>query len=338
MPFLWTGMLWLLVLVPTMVGVYLLLQRRRRKYALRYSSLSLVRDALGKGPGFRRHIPPLLLLIGLMAMIFALARPVATIMLPSQQGTVILTFDISRSMLADDIAPSRIEAAKAAARIFVDNQPTNVRIGIVSFSDVAMIVQAPTTDREAVLAAINRLTPQRRTAIGSGIVTSLDAIFENTGGQPTPTLADPLMLPSPTPAPPIVAPGSYTSAVVILLSDGVSNTGIHPLEAVEYASSRGVRVYTVGMGSPEGAILQSEGFSIRVQLDEETLKSIATYTNAAYFKAETETDLSNIYGDLSTRLVFQPEETELTAAFTGLAALLLIVAGTLSMLWFNRLI
>ena len=338
MSFLWTNMLWLLLLVPVMAFVYFLLQRRRKKYALRYSSLSLVKDALGRGPGFRRHIPAILLLIGLMSMIIGVARPVATIVLPSQQGTVILTFDVSRSMQADDIAPNRIEAAKSAARLFVENQPTNVRIGIVSFSDTAMVVQAPTTDREAVSAAINRLVPQRRTAIGSGIITSLDAIFEETGEQPTPTPADPLMLPEPTPAPPIVAPGSYTSAVVILLSDGVSNTGIDPLEAVQYASSRGVRVYTVGMGSPEGAVLRSEGFYVRVQLDEETLKDIATFTNASYFKAESETDLTNIYGNLSTRLVFQPEETELTAAFTGLAALLLIVAGTLSMLWFNRLI
>jgi Ca-activated chloride channel family protein len=337
MSFLWINMLWLLLLVPVLVVAYLLILRQRQKYALRYSSLSLVKEAQGKGPGFRRHVPPLLFLIGLTVILVALARPAATITLPSQQGTIILTFDVSGSMRADDIKPSRLEAAKAAARTFVEKQPSNVRIGVVSFSDTAAVVQAPTKDREAMLAAINRLAPQRRTAIGSGILTSLDAIFEETSPSPTSPPDDFLRPSQPKPTPEPVPPGTYTSAVIVLLSDGQSNTGPPPLDIAQQASERGVRVYTVGMGSPQGTILRAGGFSIRVQLDEETLKHIAQETDAQYFKAESETDLSNIYGNLSTKLVFKAEKTELTAWFTGFAALFLLVGGILSMLWFHRL-
>jgi Ca-activated chloride channel family protein len=330
-------MLWLLLLVPVLVVAYLLILRRRQKYALRYSSLSLVKEAQGKGPGFRRHVPPLLFLIGLTVIIVALARPVATVTLPSQQGTIILTFDVSGSMRADDIKPSRLEGAKVAARAFVAKQPSNVRLGVVSFSDTAAIVQAPTKDREAVLAAINRLTPQRRTAIGSGILTSLDAIFEENNPNPTTPPDDFLRPNQPTPTPVPVPSGTYTSAVIVLLSDGQSNTGPLPLDTAQQASDRGVRVYTVGMGSPQGTVLRSQGFSMRVQLDEATLKQIAQETGAQYFKAESGTDLSNIYENLSTKLVFKAEQTELTAWFTGFAALFLLVGGILSMLWFHRL-
>jgi Ca-activated chloride channel family protein len=334
MSFLWTNMLWLLLLVPVLIIVYLLMLRRRQKYALRYSSLSLIKNAIGSGPGFRRHIPPMLFLIGLTVMVVALA----TVTLPSQQGTIILTFDVSGSMRADDIKPSRLEAAKAAARAFVEKQPPNVRLGIISFSDFAAVVQAPTKDREAVLSAVNRLTPQRRTAIGSGILTSLDAIFEENGTKPAPPPGDFLAPSAPEPALSPVPPGTYTSAVIILLSDGQSNTGPPPLDIAQQASNRGVRVYTVGLGSSEGTVLRTEGFSIRVRLDEAALKQIAQETGAQYFKAESETDLSDIYGNLSTQLVFKAEQTELTALFTAFSAALLLVAGILSLLWFHRLV
>lgn len=337
MAFLWIDMLWMLLLVPVLVIAYILVQRRRQKYALRYSSLSLVKDALGHGPGIRRHIPPILFLVGVVTMIVALARPAATVMLPSQQSTVILTIDVSGSMRADDLKPNRLEAAKSAALTFVAKQPKHVRIGVVSFSDNPAIVQAPTIDREAVTAAISRLTPQRGTAIGSGILTSLDALFEEPNAKPTATPRDPLVLPKPTPTLTPLQRGTYSSAVVILLSDGVSNRGPRPLDIIEQVANRGVRVYTVGVGSPQGTILRVEGFSVRVRLDEETLTRIAERTGANYFKADSETDLRDIYENLSTQLVLKPEQTELTAGFTGLAAVLLLTAGTLSLLWFNRL-
>ncbi|MBI4332550.1 MAG: VWA domain-containing protein [Chloroflexi bacterium] len=335
MSFLWPDMLRVLLLVPVLIIVYILLQRRRQKYAVRYSSLSLVKDALGRGPGIRRHIPPALFLLGLVVMIGALARPVATVTLPSQQGTVVLTLDISGSMRADDMKPNRMEAAKAAARKFVENQPKNVRIAVVSFTDYAAIVQSPTTDREAVFEAISRLTTERGTAIGRGIIKSLEALNDPPPAKPMPR--DALVLAEATPMPTPVPRGAYAPAVIILLSDGQSNVGPRPLEVVEQAVNRGVRVYTVGIGHPEGTVLRTEGRAIRVRLDEETLKGIAQKTDGAYFKADNEEDLVNIYGDLSTRLVMKPEQTELTAIFTGAAIIFLLAAGTFSLLWFNRL-
>jgi Ca-activated chloride channel family protein len=340
MSFIWGGMLWLLLLVPVLVVVYLLIQRRRQRFAIRYSSLSLVKEAMGRGPGFRRHIPPLVFLAGLIVAMIAMARPAATVILPSQQGTVVLTFDVSGSMRADDIKPSRLEAAKAAARTFVQRQPSDVRIGVVSFSDFAALVQAPTKDRNEVLAAINRLSPQRRTAIGSGIVTSLDAIFES--GTATQPQAPPdgnlsPIQPTPAPTPSPVPPGSDKSAVIVLLSDGQSNTGPAPLDAAQQAADRGVRICTVGLGSPQGTVLRTQGFAIRVQLDENTLKRIAQDTAGQYFNAQNETDLSRIYGDLSSQLILKPQQTEITAFFTAASAALLLAAGILSMLWFHRL-
>ena len=166
MQFIWPTALWALLVVPVLVGLYILVQRRRRRYALRYASLTLVRDALGKGPGLRRHIPAALFLLALTAMLIGLARPQSVVTLPSEEGTVILAIDVSGSMQADDVKPNRMEAAKAAAITFVDKQSAAARIGVVSFSDNAAIVQAPTDDKEAVKAAISRLRPQRGTAIG----------------------------------------------------------------------------------------------------------------------------------------------------------------------------
>jgi Ca-activated chloride channel homolog len=337
MSFLWIEMLWALLIVPALIAAYVLVQRRRQRYALRYASLSLVREAVGRGPGIRRHIPAVLFLAGMAVMTFALARPVATVMLPSQQGTVILTIDVSGSMRADDIRPNRLEAAKAAARAFVERQPRNVRIGVVAFANGAAVVQAPTTEREAVLGAINRLTLQRSTAIGAGIVTSLEAIFEEPGARPAAVPDDPLVLPEPAPRPTRVPRGTYAPAIVVLLSDGRNTTGPDPLDVVRLASDRGVRIYTVGLGTPEGVVLRFEGRMIRVQLDEETLRRIAEVTDGEYFKADSETDLREIYEHLGTSLVFETEQTELTAGFTGAAAVLMLMAGALSLLWFSRL-
>ena len=339
MSFLWPHLLWLLAIVPVLIAAYVLMQRRRQKYALRYASLSLVKEAIGRGPGIRRHIPPALFITGVAVALLALARPVATILLPSQQGTVILTLDVSGSMRADDLQPNRLEAAKAAARAFVDKQPKNVRIGVVSFSDSAAIVQAPTADREAVLTAIDGLSPQRGTAIGRGILTSLDAIFPSSrstqlsfgNGRGFGQAPEPPATPTPVPA------GTHAPAVVVLLSDGQSNTGPAPLDVIDQATNRGVRVYTVGVGTAQGAVLRIGGRSARVQLDEDTLKHIAGATDAQYFNATSEADLQNVYQNLSTRLVFKPQQTELTAAFTGLATALFLVTGALSLWWFNRL-
>ena len=333
MYFLWPLMLWLLLLIPALVVLYILAQRRRQRYALRYASLSLVKEALGRGPGFRRHIPPALFLSGLTVMIVALARPYTLVTLPSQEGTVILTMDVSGSMRADDLKPNRIEAAKSAARSFVEKQPSGVRIGVVSFSDNAFLVQAPTDDKEAVIAAINRLTPQRGTAIGRALLTSVDAIFEeaNTEGGQSTTASDPT--PTPTPVP----QGVYEPAIIVLLTDGESNQGPRPLDVIDQVAARGVRVYTVGVGTAEGTVLHIQGRSIRTRLDEEMLKGVASATDGAYYSATNEKDLVAIYDSLSTHLVFKKEQTEITAIFTGVAVAFLLMGGFLSLFWFNRL-
>ncbi len=338
MDFLWPYMLWLLLLVPVLIAAYLWAQRRRQRYALRYASLSLVKEALGKGPGFRRHIPPILFLLGLAVMIVALARPEAVVRVPSEEGTIILTIDTSGSMAADDLNPSRMDAAKAAARAFVERQPKSVQIGVVSFSDDAFVVQAPTTDQEAVLAAIDRLYPQRGTAIGRGLLVSLDAIFETPDStNPATNALSAQADASPTPTPTPVPKGTFVPAIVVLLTDGENNVGPDPADVAQQASDRGVRVYTIGIGSKEGSVLHIQGRSIRTRLDEDLLKQVAETANGAYYNATNEGDLQKIYENLGTHLVLKTEKTEVTAGLTGIAAALSILGGALSLLWFNRL-
>jgi len=337
MSFEWINMLWLLLLIPVLVLIYILIQRKRQRYALKFASFPLMKQALGSGPGIRRHIPPIMFLAALAIMILALARPSASVKLPSQQATVILTIDVSMSMRAEDVKPNRLEAAKAAALRFVEKQPKNVRIGIVSFSGFAALVQAPTEDREAIRAAINRLDLQYRTAIGSAILTSLSAIFEEPEQVPEVTPSDILIPEAQQFSPAPVQQYTDVPAVIILLSDGRNTTGPGPLEVIDQAINHGVHIYTVGVGSPEGAIMSFGGRSMFMRFDEETLKSIAERTEAEYYKADNEADLLDIYDKLSTELVLLTKKTELTAIFTGVAVILILIGGAFSMLWFNRL-
>ena len=343
MTFIWPTALVLLVAVAAIAFLYILAQRRRNRYALRYANLSLIREAIGKGPGWRRHVPPALFITALAVMAIAVARPQAVVAVPSQEGTVILAIDVSGSMLAEDMKPNRIEAAKSAARAFVDKQAESVKIGVVSFSGDASIVQAPTTDKGLVIAAINRLRAQRATAIGRAILVSLDAIEEASGSE-----AD---LPSailqqqtgqgPSPRPIATAPtylqGQHSAASIVLLSDGQNNQFPAPLDVVDQAISRGVRIYTIGVGSAAGTIVRLQGRAVRTALDEATLKKIAEVTDGEYFNASTENDLRAVYENLTTQLVIRNEKTELTAYFTLAAALLAVAAGALSLFWFNRL-
>ncbi len=364
MTFLWGRLLWLLLAVPLLVGLYLLILRRKHRGALRYSSLGIVKEALGAGNRFRRHVPPLLLLIAVTVLIVAVARPAAIVTLPSQRGTVILAMDISGSMRANDVEPSRIEAALQAAREFVNDQPKNVRIGVVAFAATASLVQPPTTEREELLAALDRFRLQRGTAVGAGILTSLSAIFENLefdlwlppeegrrfGQVAPPTRQEPTAEPRRNRGTPLgqtpptteqrngpVAPGSYKSAVVILLSDGQTNTGPDPIESASQAADLGVRVFTVGLGTTNGNIVGFGGRRMRVQLDEEALKSIADRTAARYYHAGSGADLTEVYKSLSTQLTLEKDKTEITAIFAAVGALIALAAALLSLLWFGRL-
>ena len=343
MTFLWPTTLVFLIAVPVLLGLYIWSQRRRRKYALRYASLSLVKEALGRGPGIKRHIPPALYLVALAFMLTALARPVTVVKVPSQEGTVILAIDVSLSMRATDIKPDRITAAKAASKAFVLKQGDHVKIGVVSFASDASIVQPPTTDHALVLAAIDRLRLQRATAIGRAILTSLDAIVESegSGGEldlPSAILTKPQDPNAPQKPTKTAVPGAAKApATIILLTDGQNNQFPPPLSIIDQAIDRGIRVYTVGVGTPSGAVLNLDGRSIRTSLDETTLKAIAADTDAEYFLATSDADLKRVYENLSLQLVLRNEKTEVTALFTLVAAMFSIVASGLSLLWFNRL-
>ena len=342
MSFQWPEMLWLLLLVPALVALYLWLLRRRRKTAVRLASVALVKQAMGSTSAWRRHVPPLLLLSAIGVLLLASARPMAVVRLPSQQETIILAMDVSGSMRAADVQPNRLVASQAAAKAFVEGLPRSVRIGVVSFAGTAAVVQAPTFSREDVYAAIDRFQLQRGTAIGSGIVLSLATLFPDEGIDLSQITGARAMPPSPDDQPKKtfkpVEPGSYRSAAVILLTDGQRTTGPDPLEAAKMAAERGVRVYTVGIGTKAGEIIGFEGWSMRVRLDEETLKSIAAFTQANYFYAGTAEDLKQVYQGLSSRLVVETKETEVSALLAVAGALLVLMAASLSVWWFGRVL
>jgi Ca-activated chloride channel family protein len=351
MTLLWPEMLWLSLAVPAIIVAYLLVLRRKKKIALRYASLSMVQEAMGASRRFRRHIPPLIFLLALISMLIAISRPAAVVTLPYQYETVILAIDASGSMRAADVSPTRIAAAQAAARSFVADQPRSTRLAVVSFAATASVVQPPTLNREDILAALDRIQLQRGTAIGSGILVSLKILFPDLefdlrssnprpGGTRDASRGTPIDAPAKgqaadsKPAP----PGSYASAAIILLSDGQTTAGPDPIEAAKMAAERGVRVFTVGIGTVSGEILGAEGWSMRVRLDEEALKTIANVTKAEYFYAGTATDLTKIYKTLNSRLVLEKKATEVTALFAAAGAVFALLSGLLSLLWFNRIL
>ena len=345
--FMWPTLLWLLLILPLLVMVYIWLMRRKKKMALRFASLSIVREAMGTGPSIRRHIPPFLFLLAVAAMLLAASRPFAVVVLPSQQETIMLAMDVSGSMRATDVAPSRIVAAQNAAKAFLTALPRDVKVGIVAFAGSAQVAQIPTLNREDLVSAIDRFQLQRATAIGTGIVLSLATLFPDAGidlsamqfgqRQKGVSIDQPVAKDVKQPFVP-VAPGSYTSAAIILLTDGQRTTGVDSMEAAKMAADRGVRVYTVGIGTVTGETIGFEGWSMRVKLDEETLKAIANKTQADYFYAGTAADLKKVYETLSSRLTMEKKETEISGLLALLAAALAIVSAGLSMLWFNRIL
>ena len=345
--FQWPGLLWLLLLWPLIALAYWWLLRRRKRQVVRVASLGLIRQAVGNGGAWRRHVPPILIGLALLLLLLALARPVAVLTLPLRDQTLLLAMDVSGSMRATDVEPNRLVASQNAAKAFVQDLPRHVRVGVVSFAGTAAVVQAPTHSREDVIAAIDRFQLQRGTAIGSGIVLSLATLFPEAGIDLSDVTGERRM-PKPLGAERAerekqddfkpVAPGSYGSAAVILLTDGQRTTGMDPMDAAKMAADRGVKVYTVGFGTTNGEIIGFEGWSMRVRLDEATLKNVANLTQAEYFYAGTAADLKKVYDTLSSRLVFERKETEVTALLAGAAGLLVLLACGLSVAWFGRVI
>jgi Ca-activated chloride channel family protein len=332
MSFIWSNLLIFLILVPLLFLVYLRVMRRRREAARHYGSLGLLRDARGSGPGLSRHIPVLILLAGITVLIVSAARPQATVSIPRLEGTVILTFDVSGSMSADDLKPTRMEAAKAAASQFVKNQPPGVAVGVVSFSDGGIAVQPPTNNHEETLATIERLVPRRGTSIANGLLVALNSIAIDAGDPAILTTSSNDAVQEAVPAP----QGWYPSAVIVLLSDGENNQEPDPMLAAELAADLGVRVYTVGVGSPTGATITVEGLTVHSMLNEPLMRGISEESGGNYYSAASEEELFNIYDDLEPKLSIRTEEMEITSIFAGLGMLAFLVGGALSLLWFGR--
>ncbi len=360
MDMLWPGFLILLLLIPIMIGVYLWVLRRRRRFAVRYSSLALVRVAMPQYSRLRRHLPFALFLTALASLVIAFGRPVVVMAVPTNQTTIILALDVSRSMCSADIQPNRLLAAEQAATSFIDSQKASTQIGVVAFSSFAELIQPPTTDTGALKAAIQSLATGQRTAIGSGILKSIDAIAEiDQSVAPSITDQQPGVEPTPVPK------GAYAPDIVVLLTDGASNAGPLPVDAAQQAADRGVRVYTIGYGTANGGEFAycgsrfigrepgnnpfggggggfgggGGGFGggppggFRRGIDEATLKQIADMTGGKYYSAESGGELQQVFASLPTNLIVKHEVQEVSYAFTGIGAALAALALALSLLW-----
>ncbi|HEX6364384.1 MAG TPA: VWA domain-containing protein [Albitalea sp.] len=347
MSFLAGEALWFLGLLPLLVAGHLLLLRRRRRWPVRLSSVGLVREAQSSASRWRRRVPPALMLAGLAALIVAVARPTAVMTIASEQQTVVLAMDVSGSMQAHDVWPDRLSASQKAAKTFVSRLPPDVRVGVVTYGGTAHVVQPPTRSRDDVMSSIDRFVLQPGTAIGSGLVFALATVFPRAGID-IDALASGSRLRKPIQLrmrddggesdAPAVEPGSYRSAIIVLLSDGQNTTGVDPIEAAQLAARLGVRVFTVGFGTPEGDLVAFGGWTVRVKLDEATLREVAGITRGEYFRAASGQELDSVYRTMGSRIAVERRDTELTGLFAGLAAVLLLAASALSLWWHGRIV
>jgi Ca-activated chloride channel family protein len=333
MDLLWPGYLLLFGIIPLIIAFYIWVLRRRRRFTIRYSSLSLIKAALPQQPHWKRHIPFGLFLLAMASLIFAMTRPVRIISLPANRTTIILAIDVSGSMRSSDISPTRLQAAQNAALSFIQNQKDTAQIGVVAFSGYGEIIQKPTTDQESLQSAVESLTTGRRTAIGSGILKSIDAISEVDSNVP-PSDESLASGTSVTPVP----KGAYAPDIIVLLTDGVSNIGPDPIEATQQAIDRGVRIYTIGFGSVPGIPKTGAGGGaqtgslFRLGVDEATLRQVASTTGGQYYVASSAGELQKVLNSLPTYLIMRHEFTEISVIFAALAAVFVIGAIILSMI------
>ncbi len=317
-----------LLVVPLLVVGYLLLLRRRARRQGELGTMGFLQTRSGKPLGWRRHVPPAVFLLGLVVLLVGLTRPQTTIDFPHREGTVILAFDISNSMAASDIAPTRLVAAKTAARSFVEHQPSSIRIGVVDFNDAAFVLQQPTHVKKDVIAAIGRLgTPSGGTALGQGILTSLGAI----AGKPL-TL-DPQALAQGAKQPNVPFVGSAT---VVLLSDGENTARTDPVALADVAAQAGVRIDPIGLGSARGAVVSIGGFQIATQLDADLLRQVATTSNGTYFQARYAAALTKVYSSIDLKLTVEGRKHEVTSLFAGAGLIVFLIGAGLSLRWFGR--
>jgi Ca-activated chloride channel family protein len=342
--FLWPQYLWLMLALPLLPVAYVWLLRRRGKAAVRYSSIATARAATA-GRSWRRHVPPALLLLACSMLLFAAARPVARVPLPWARTTIMLAMDVSLSMRVTDVKPNRLVAAQEAAKLFLQDLPKNVEVGLVTFAGSSQVAQAATLDRGSLVAAIDAFRMQMGTAVGNAIVVCLAELFPDHGidlgdmtfgAKPRGRSLDDRAKPPPKQITP-VAPGSYNSAAIILLSDGRRTTGVDTLEAAKMAADRGVRIYVVGLGTVDGQAQAEEGMAIYLKLDEPTLREVARMTGGEYHYAGTAEKLHSVYETLGSRLQVQRREIEISALLAAMAALMALTGVALSVLWFGRI-
>jgi Ca-activated chloride channel family protein len=358
MSFLWPRFLLLLLLVPLLIAIYVWILRRRRKFAVRYSSLSLIREALPRRSQWRQHVPFALFLLGVTSLSTAIARPQAEVEVPLSRTTIILALDTSRSMCATDVDPNRLSVAQEAALAFIEDQADDTRIGLVAFAGFAEIAVPPTNDKEVLQDAVQNFTTSIGTAIGSATLKSIDAISEvndsvapsaldlNSEGQPLPLDTD-----------------FYQPDIIVLLTDGANSQGPLPLDAAQQAADRQVRIYTIGFGTtnPEQMVCTPQqlggdafnngfgggfgggfsggfgggGFRRFLILDEPTLQGMADLTGGEYYRAENAEQLYNVFVDLPNQIVFQTEKVEISVFFSILGAVFAMTAVGLSLLWYR---
>ena len=342
--FQWPEYLWLMLAAPLLVGAYVWLVRRRVRLAVRYSSLGVVRAA-AVGRNWRRHLPPVLMLLACSVLLMAVARPVASVPLPWARSTIILAMDVSLSMRVSDVKPTRMVAAQEAAKLFLRDLPTHIEVGLITFAGSSQVVQAATRDRAPLMAAIDGFQMQRGTAIGNAIALSVAELFPDHGinvadmtfgGKPRGRSLDDAAKPAPKQITP-VSPGSHPSAAIILLTDGRRTTGIDTLEAAKLAADRGVRIHVVGLGSADGSSYAADGMAMYLQLDEPTLREVARMTGGDYHQAGTAEKLRGVYETLGSQMQVIKRETELAPLLAMAAALLALTAAGLSMRWFGRI-
>jgi Ca-activated chloride channel homolog len=311
-----------LVMVPVALAVYFAYQRRRVRYAVRFTNLDLLSNLVTGSPRWRRHLPPALLLLALTSLIVAVARPEATVKVPKDEASIMLATDASGSMEADDVEPNRLEAARRAAKTFSDGLPEDFRLGLAAFSESVTPVVPPTTDRDRVDAALDTLEPQRGTAIGDALQTSLQAIRPIEPEQPRDGRRRP-------------------PAVIVLLSDGENTVGTaDPVDMAREARRQGIPINTVALGTDDGSIQRPGPLgptTIPVPPNREALREIADESGGRFFEAPDADRLESIYENLSTRIGYNKEKREITAAFAGGGLVLLLAGGLLSLAWFGRL-
>ena len=325
--FIWPWVLVSLLALPACVYVYVRLQRRRSLNATRLGAIGAAREGTHPPAGRLRHVPPVIVLIGVALLALASARPQLTLPLPRMEGTVMLALDVSSSMAAEDVEPTRMDAAKLVAKTLIERRPGHSRIGVVAFGEGGLVVQPPTDDDEALLATIDRLAPYSGTSLGRGILTALNLVAPEPETAPGGRALLDEMAPR----------GAFAPAIIVLLTDGENTDPPDPLEVAQTAIERGVRVYTVGIGTEEGATIDVDGFSLFTQLNEPVLQEIALLTEGVYFRLEDIGDTPSVYNELETEFVVEPQEMEVTSFLGGISALLLLAGGLLSLFWFGRM-